>query len=181
MPSSFYGKPSPDNARTPKFLRRSSVLATKRRQSALSNKDTISRRKRHKTRVKHRKSVVSRKNTPQIIVVYGKLHSKMCGHCIALEPTWQKVDEHFKHHNIKFPHSRIIYKEVSVESSELGVGIAEVNNTYLSNSSTKMESPMGFPTIFRIYDGNLEYFNGNRDYNTLVRWVSRGCENAGAT
>lgn len=172
MPSSFYGKPSPDNARTPKPRRRSGILATKRRRSALSNKDT-SRRKRPRTRVKHRKSVLSRKNTPQITVVYGKLHSKMCGHCIALEPTWDEMVDYFEHHNSKSPHSRVIYKEVSIESSELGVGIAEVNNTYLSNSSTKMESPMGFPTIFRIYDGKLEYFNGNRDFNTLVRWVSR--------
>jgi hypothetical protein len=67
-----------------------------------------------------------------------------------------------------------MYKEVAIENSHLSVGIAEANNTYLSNSPTKIESPMGFPTIFRIYDGKLEYFNGNREYNTLVRWFSRG-------
>lgn len=142
--------------------------------------DSISHKKRHrirtlaKKRPPHNKHNITHKRKPQITVVYGKLHSITCGHCITLEPIWKKVDDHFKHHNSKFPHSRVMYKEVAIENSHLGVGITEANNTYLSNSPTKIESPMGFPTIFRIYDGKLEYFNGNREYNTLVRWFSRG-------
>ena len=124
-------------------------------------------------KTKRRKRTIARKSKPQITVVYGKLYSVKCGHCIMLDPIWKKVDEHFKQHNFKFPHSHVMYKEVSIENTHLDLGIAEANNTYLSNSSTKIESPIGFPTIFRIYDGKLEYFDGNRDYNTLVRWFSR--------
>ena len=191
MPLSFDGNPSRDNPggvsgrhpdtpakrsnlRTPKLRRRSGVLATKRRQP----QNATSHKKRGGTRAKkrpvHTKRNTTHKRKPQITVVYGKLHSVMCGHCIALEPAWKKVDKHFQSYNRNFPHSHTVYKEVSIESSNLGVGIAETNNTYLSNSPTKIESPMGFPTIFRIYDGKLEYFNGNRDYNTLLRWFSRG-------
>jgi len=151
-------------------------MTPKRRQP----QNATSHKKRDGTHAKkrpvHKKHNITHRHKlkPQITVVYGKLYSNTCGHCIALEPIWKQVDDHFKHHNRKFPHSRVIYKEVAIENSHLGVGIAEANNTYLSNSPTKIESPMGFPTIFRIYDGKLEYFNGNRDYNTLVRWFSRG-------
>ena len=176
MTSSFYGKPSQENPRTPKRMSRSGVLATKRRQPQISIQPKKRRRTLAEKRPVYKKHNITHrhKRKPQITVVYGKLHSVTCGHCIALEPIWKQVDDHFKHHNRKFPHSRVMYKEVAIENSHLGVGIAEANNTYLSNSPTKIESPMGFPTIFRIYDGKLEYFNGNRDYNTLVRWFSRG-------
>lgn len=142
--------------------------------------NATSHKKRGGTRAKKRTVHKKRNNThthklkPQITVVFGKLYSNTCGHCIVLEPTWNRLIHHFEHYNRKFPHSHTVYKEVAVESANLGVGIAETNNTYLSNSPTKIESPMGFPTIFRIYDGKLEYFNGNRDYNTLLRWFSRG-------
>lgn len=149
-------------------------MTTKRRQP----QNAMSRKKRSGTRAKkrpvHKKHNITHKRKPQITVVYGKLYSNTCGHCIVLKSTWKKLDNHFEHYNRKFPHSHTVYKKVDVESADLGVGIAETNNTYLSNSPTKIESPMGFPTIFRIYDGKLEYFNGNRDYNTLLRWFSRG-------
>jgi len=174
MPLSFDGNTSQDHPRTPKFRRRSGVIATKRRQP----QNATSHKKRGGTHAKKRpvlaKRNITHKRKPQITVVYGKLYSKTCGHCVVLGSTWNRLIHHFEHHNSKFPHSHTVYKEVAVESANLGVGIAETNNTYLSNSPTKIESPMGFPTIFRIYDGKLEYFNGNRNYNTLVRWFSRG-------
>ena len=145
-------------------------MPTKRRQPQNS---TPHKKRRLAHTKSHRKRTATRKVKPQITVVYGKLHSVMCGHCIALEPIWKRVDQHFKQHNIRNPHSRVVYKEVAIESANLGVGIAEANNTYLSDSPTKIESPMGFPTLFRIYDGKLEYFNGDRDYNTLVHWFSK--------
>jgi hypothetical protein len=162
------------NTRISKLRRRSGVVAIKRRHP---QNDTI-RKKRSITRAKkqsvHKPRNITHKRKPQITVVYGKLYSNTCGHCIVLNPTWKRLTDHFEYHHSKFPHSRVVYKNVEVESADLDIGIAETNNTYLSNSPTKIEPPMGFPTIFRIYDGKLEYFNGNRDYNTLLRWFSRG-------
>jgi len=154
-------------------------MPIKRRHSKSSgkDKDTMTHKKRHRIMTpakKHRKRVLTHKRKPQITVVYGRLHSKTCFHCIELDPIWTQLVDHFERFKQKIPYSRVVYKDVSVERNQLDIGIAETNNTYLSNSPTKIESPMGFPTIFRIYDGKLEYFNGNRDYNTLVRWFSRG-------
>jgi hypothetical protein len=155
---------------------------TKRRKPTISvfQKKTSYRRKRSKkpTQVKkplsHKKKQLTHKLRPQITVVYGKLYSNTCGHCITLQPIWDNLVVYFENHRNKFPNSHVVYKEVAIENKQLGPGIAEANNTYLFNSPNKIESPMVFPTIFRIYDGKLEYFNGNRDYNTLVRWFSRG-------
>lgn len=155
---------------------------TKRRQSTLSvsSKKKSSRRKRSmkkrpvKKRISHTKQKTTQRQRPQITVVYGKLYSDACIHCITLQPIWDKLVSHFDNHRNKFPHAHVMYKEVAIENKQMGPGIAEANNTYLFNSPTQIKSPIGFPTIFRIYDGKLEYFNGNRDYNTLVRWFSRG-------
>lgn len=154
---------------------------TKRRQRTISvsPKKKSYRRKRSmkqtraKKRPSHTKNKLTHKRRPQITVVYGKLYSDTCIHCITLQPIWDKLVNHFEHHRTKFPNAHVMYKEVAIENKQMGPGIAEANNTYLFNSPTKIESPMGFPTIFRIYDGKLEYFNGNRDYKTLVRWFSR--------
>ena len=155
---------------------------TKRRTPTISVSPikTSSRRKRSKKQrqvkkhTSHKQPKLSHKQRPQITVVYGKLYSDACIHCITLQPIWDKLVGHFENHRKKFPQAHVMYKEVAIENTQMGPGIAEANNTYLFNSPTKIESPMGFPTIFRIYDGKLEYFNGNRDYNTLVRWFSRG-------
>jgi hypothetical protein len=162
-------------------------MPTKRRTSS-QKRDLASKRKHSKgraraTRSKRRPTRRRRVNRVELrgitksersskVIVYGKLYSTTCIHCINLEPIWEQLVAHFKK-NPKSP-SGHVYTEMSVENSQLANGIATINHKYLANSPSKMESPMGFPTIFRIYDGKLEYFNGNRDYNTLLRWFSRG-------
>lgn len=127
-----------------------------------SLKKRPTRRKRHLTY--NRKPPMLKK--PEVI--YGKLYSTTCIHCINLIPIWDQLVTHLK------KQSTGKYTEMSVESQQLASGIATINSKYLINSPMKMESPMGFPTIFRIYNGHLEYFQGERDYNTLLKWISNG-------
>jgi hypothetical protein len=146
-------------------------LASKRKHS--KGRATRSKRRptqrRRITRVRVR--VITKSERSSKVIVYGKLYSTTCIHCINLVPIWEQLVAHFKK-KPKSP-SGHVYTEMSVESQQLANGISTINHKYLANSPSKMESPMGFPTIFRIYDGRLEYFQGERDYDTLLKWISR--------
>lgn len=144
------------------------ALASKRKHS---NGRSRARATRSKRRPTLRYGVLTKAERGSTELVYGKLYSTTCIHCINLEPIWEKLVDHFEK-NTKSP-SGHVYTEMSVESQQLANGISTINHKYLANSPSKMESPMGFPTIFRIYDGRLEYFQGERDYDTLLKWISR--------
>ena len=117
-------------------------------------------------RVKHTK-----KHHPAIkhTVVVGKIHAHWCTHCQALAPEWKKmkyaIQEKTKHTHYD---TRYVFREI--EQAEQDGGIAEVNSRFLANSERKLELQGGYPTIYKIRDGKLEYYDGERSYLGMLRW-----------
>ena len=63
---------------------------------------------------------------------------------------------------------RYIEIEQSAEQSK----VDEVNKKYLQNSATKLALQGGYPTIFKIVNGNIEYYPENtpRQVEAMQKW-----------
>ena len=96
-------------------------------------------------------------------IVIGKIYADWCGHCKDLEPIWDELKDKMEHDN------RFIF--IKIEDKEMKGGIEKVNNEYLQNSTQKLELKGGFPTLFKIQNGQLEYYNKARDLPSLTNWL----------
>ena len=139
--------------------------------------------RKNQSRVKSRRRRTTRKTIPKHtqIVVVGKLYATWCHFCNELLPEWEKVKHYLeeKHREI-MPNSKIRYKVVAIEQTQMEKKIPLLNSRYLANSEQKVVPPNGFPTIFRIYGGRLEYFNGSRDFQTMLTWATHPAPHAPA-
>ena len=96
------------------------------------------------------------KNSSKIQVVL--VHAEWCGVCKNLKPHWKQFENHIKNN----PLIEIKKIEDTVYKDEIKKLEEETNKKILVN---------GFPTIFIIKDGNVDYFNGERTKAGLVSWV----------
>lgn len=99
------------------------------------------------------------------IIVVGKIYAEWCGHCQNLKPEWTKMKNNLKNSNVKCE-----FREI--EETNQDNGIQQVNDEYLKNSNTKLALQGGYPTIFKIVNGEIKYYNGERNADSLQKWVT---------
>lgn len=115
---------------------------------------------------KTRKNYPIIKKRPKVIV--GKIYANWCIHCMNLKPVWKNVIKN-------------TYKKVTPESIRF-VSIEETNmqnklNTFYrkynipENLKKSFENIKGYPTIFKIKNGKVIYYNGDRSEKSLSKWV----------
>lgn len=130
---------------------------------------TSSVRKNKKTkRIKNRFNKTRRQKTqirPKIIVI-GKIYSISCFHCQMLEPEWNKMRENISNNNSK--NKNIIIVDIEQENQDNL--ILDINNKYLNSSINKLALQEGYPTIFKIENGGVNYYNGQRDADSMIKW-----------
>lgn len=103
--------------------------------------------------------------SPKNAVVVGKIYANWCGHCKELEPEWENVmtrmDSYINNNQIKFE---------EIEQTEEDTKLPLLNNTYLNGSAQKVALQAGYPTIFCIKNNAVEYYNGQRNANSIYEW-----------
>ena len=111
---------------------------------------------------KKRSRITKKKQGKPIIV--GLIHANWCGHCQTLMPVWDQM--------VKLIKGNKIFHIVKIESSDADkdARMAHINSK-LSASSPKLEAN-GFPTIFKVKNGNLEYYNQEREVVAMRKWFS---------
>ena len=122
------------------------------------------------------------------ILHVGRIHADWCGHCISLNGEWKKLKNRI-HHNIGRSLKNVSIEYHDFEDSDerkkqghyIDKEMDNFNQTYLANSENTVALQGGFPTIFRVLDDKLEYYNGERDASSLYSWMTRGIsgQNAG--
>lgn len=99
-------------------------------------------------------------------LVIGLLHAKWCGHCQTLLPVWGVMKQ-----NIDSKVHRHIYQEpkyMEIEHANIGE-LDRFNNENQNYLANKIEYE-GFPTIFKIHNGNVEYYQQDRYADPMEKW-----------
>ena len=112
-----------------------------------------------KPRTRHNKTTAKTKP----LVIAGMVFAVWCGHCKALKPEWKKLKNMLK--------SDRRVKLEQVEQSQENTKLVRLNNQYLSHSPQKIKAN-GYPTIFKIVNGKLEYYDGERTAVKLFNWIT---------
>jgi thiol-disulfide isomerase/thioredoxin len=124
----------------------------------------------------HRKTRKTQKNKTQKnhrgIVTVGLIYANWCGHCQALKPEWKKM----KYNLMKTPSYKVgNYKFMEIEDLDKNKD-SKINAINSRLHEEKLEAN-GYPTIFKIHGGKLNYFQGGRTANELKDWVSQPNKN----
>lgn len=113
-----------------------------------------------------RKTSKTNRTKPDLVV--GKIHAHWCGHCVALVPEWRKMKKILNSTMKKKRH--LIFEEI--EQSQEDTKIPRINRTHLARSSKKLTVQGGYPTVFQIRNGNVEYYGGQRTAEPMAQWFS---------
>jgi thiol-disulfide isomerase/thioredoxin len=109
---------------------------------------------------------------PASKVVLGKIYAEWCGHCKDLAPKWAVVEKELPK---RFPPNSkpLVYKveESKIDDSKTGL---ETLTPYLANPSENIELQGGYPTIFKIVNGSLSYYDGPREIGNIITWAMEG-------
>lgn len=100
------------------------------------------------------------------VIVVGKVYANWCGHCQALKPEWQKMKQHISKKKGK---THVVF--VEIEESEINTKLNKLNQDH-----NVIVQANGYPTLFRIEGGKVEYYGGTRQSNQMSQWFLKGGE-----
>lgn len=116
----------------------------------------------------HTKPEIFKLNTKHHPIVIGHLYASWCGYCKQLDPHWKKMKA-----NIAKKPYHPIPKYLDIESQYLGMldEFHKMNHDVLNGQTIPQN---GFPTIFRIKNGKIDTYNGERTPEAMEKWFMEG-------
>jgi hypothetical protein len=116
---------------------------------------------------KNRGNKTQKKHTG--VVTIGLIYANWCGHCQSLKPEWKKM----KYNLMKTPsYKRGVYKFMEIEDADKSKD-SKINSINARLQGEKLAAN-GYPTIFKIHGGKLNYYDGGRTTSELQSWFSGG-------
>lgn len=98
-------------------------------------------------------------------MIFGKIYSNMCGHCNNMLIPWNDLKLKLK----KNHPGKVNIKEIENSQNE-AAQIEQINLHYVIGP-TKLEQK-GYPTIFKIVNGVVSYYEDERTCDKMYNWVS---------
>ena len=127
-------------------------------------KKTKSQRRKSYKRKSYKRGGTKKQHSPQNKTTVGLIHAEWCGHCQTLMPIWKRMVSSMKG-NKKF---HVV--EIESSDSDKDSRMSQINSK-LSSDSEKLEAN-GFPTVFKVKNGKLEYYNEERQEEAMKKWFS---------
>ena len=90
-------------------------------------------------------------------IVVGKLYMNGCIHCDSLVEPWNQMEKKIGK----------MVEVIDIESRDLDTKLEKINAEFKTDVSVQG----GFPTIFKIQNGKVEYYEGERTAPELIKWV----------
>ena len=89
-----------------------------------------------------------------------------------MEPKWDVVRKQLRR---RFPVKTdlVLHDVEDTNMSDPNLGLAKVS-VYLENQSKPIEIQDGYPTIYKIVNGKLSYYNGPREIGPMIIWAMDG-------
>ena len=104
-----------------------------------------------------------KKPRKQTHVIVGKIYADWCGYCQMMQDDWDNLKRDLgENKKIEFVDD--------IEQKNETDSVNDVNENYLKKSPIKLSLQGGYPTIFKIKNGKISYFNGERTYYPMKRW-----------
>lgn len=100
-------------------------------------------------------------------VTIGLIHASWCGHCQMLLPEWKKMKASMRGANYN-------YLEIEDSDPHKDRKIALVNSRLKGDKL----AVNGYPTIYKVHNGKLEYYQGERTAHAMQKWFSDGAAHA---
>jgi thiol-disulfide isomerase/thioredoxin len=116
----------------------------------------------------HRGTEKHRSSKP---ITIGLVYAEWCGHCQALKPDWKKLKDTLSK-NKKINIFELEDSDTNKESKLKSVGKKTHGGSIQVN---------GFPTLFKILNGKVEYYNGERTFDALLKWAKHTFSYGGKT
>ena len=114
-------------------------------------------------RNKKNRTYKKRQNKQRHIVIVGKIYADWCGYCQMMQDDWDNLKRDLgENKKIEFVDD--------IEQKNQTDRVNDVNEKYLKKSPLKLSLQGGYPTIFKIKNGKISYFNGERRYDAMKRW-----------
>jgi thiol-disulfide isomerase/thioredoxin len=116
-----------------------------------------------------KKTLKNFKKKPKIII--GLIYANWCGHCQSLRPEWKNMKNKIK--SSKTSHKTHF---IEIEDSDVKKD-SKLNKINIHLKKEPKLSVNGYPTIFKVSGGNLEYYKGERSADKIGQWVHNKQEN----
>ena len=129
--------------------------------------------------MKHTRTARNTKNTSKghstKHIIIGLVYANWCGHCQALKPEWDMFKKNLKMDK-KLASKCGIFE---VEDSDIlkDIKIKKIRKK-VKGGEVRID---GFPTLFKIFGGNIEYYSGQRNSTSLLNWSKSSIQNGGKT
>ena len=123
------------------------------------NLDEIGGRK-YKRRTHHKNKPHLKKN----VIVIGKVYADWCGHCQTLKPEWAKMKHHI---HSKKGKGHVVF--VEIEEKDIASKLKKLEKEHGVSVQAN-----GYPTLFRISNGKVHYYSGQRQSNAMANWYLKG-------
>lgn len=119
--------------------------------------------KKASTKSRVRSKSITKKRTTKPKLMIGLIYANWCGHCQSLKPEWETMKHDLIEKSEVQPY-QIIEIEESDEDKEQKMN--SINRRLIGD---KLKSD-GYPTIFKINNDRIEYYEGGRTAKDIKEW-----------
>ena len=95
---------------------------------------------------------------PEDTVVF--IYANWCPHCLDMKPNWYELKNQLGH----------TVETIEIEDSDFDkeMKLYTIENQKLNGKTIDVR---GYPTMFKIHNGHIDYYGGNRTTSDMYNWV----------